>query len=389
MILFDATHTSHTAAQTGIQRVCRSLFAELKKSGDVTAICHDPYQHAWRPLNSAELGQLEYAGPPSNSRKSLWSQRQRLAGHGRRLLRMRARTPTGTGLICPEFFSAKVGGHLPEILAAVEGPRIAIFYDAIPLQFPELTPAATVGRFPGYLRELLQFDGVAAISETSAQILRDYWKWLGVANPPPVIAVPLAIDPRPALPPETVVSTPPRILSVGTLEGRKNHRALVEACDVLWQEGWPFELQLIGLARPDTAAPALVKIKSLQEAGRPLLYRGVGTNAEILAAYAQCAFTVYPSLIEGFGLPVLESVGFGKPCVCSARGALGESSREGGCVALEVVDAGTLATAIRRLLQHPEEIARLAAAARARRLKTWAEYATELLAWTNTLPRRS
>ena len=180
----------------------------------------------------------------------------------------------------------------------------------------------------------------------------------------------------------------PRILSVGTIEGRKNHLALLEACEVLWAEGLAFELQLLGLPRADTAGPALAKITALRQAGRPVLFQGATDDDELHAAYRQCAFTVYPSLIEGFGLPVLESLQHGKPCVCSATGALGESARGGGCVALPAVDATSLAGAIRRLLQNPPELAALAARARARTFKSWAGYARELTDWMATLPRR-
>jgi glycosyltransferase involved in cell wall biosynthesis len=85
---------------------------------------------------------------------------------------------------------------------------------------------------------------------------------------------------------------------------------------------------------------------------------------------------------------VLESVAHGKPCICSARGALGESTRGGGCVALERVDAASLAAAIARLLAAPGEVASLAAEARCRRLRSWTNYAAELTAWLRTLPRR-
>ena len=388
MLLLDTTHTSHSHAQTGIQRVCRSLFAELVRAGQVTGICYDPYLKAWRPLGDRELDHLRPGRHAAGSRGARWPLQQRLAGHARRLLGARIELPAATGLICPELFTARTGAHWPEILPRVQGPRIALFYDGIPLQFPELTPPGTVARFPAYLRELLLFDGVAAISETSAACLRDYWRWLGVSNPPPVTAVPLAIapnhpvngDPHPG---------PPRVLCVSTIEGRKNHLALLEACEALWRDGLSFELQLIGMARADTAGRALAKITELQRAGRPVLHHDTANDAELHAAFGQASFTVYPSLIEGFGLPVMESLQHGKPCICSSRGALGELVLGGGCVGLASVDAASLGAAIRRLLQNPGELAALSAAARARRFKSWAEYARELTAWMQTLPRRA
>lgn len=391
-LLFDATHTSHTAAQTGIQRVCRTLFEKLYTQGQAAPICFDPHLIGWRPLVPGELAVLrDRSGGAGKSRGAKWTLSQKISGATNRWLGKRPALPAALGLICPELFSAKVGSRLPELLSAVAGPRVAIFYDAIALKFPELTPPGTVARFPAYLRELLLFDGVVAISEDSAASLRDYWRWLGVSDVPSVHAIPLGID-RPAAPvagePAAMPPTP-RLLCVCTIEGRKNHLALLEACETLWSEGLVFELHLIGMARADTAGPALSRIHELKNAGRPLLFDGSVPEAGLHSAYRQCSFTVYPSLIEGFGMPVLESLHYGKPCVCSGRGALGESAHGGGCLPLDSVDAASLARALRRLLIHPAELAALSTAARARPLKTWPEYATEVSAWMRSLPRRA
>lgn len=390
MLLFDASHTSHTSAQTGIQRVVRTFFAQLAATQPVTPVCYDPHLLGWRALEADERAVLaDLSGGAGRSRGARWTLRQKITGAARRWLGRRPALPAATGLICPELFSAKVGSRLPELLSAVAGPRVAIFYDAIALKYPEYTPAGTVARFPAYLRELLQFDGVAAISEDSAQCLRDYWRWLGAANPPPVQAVPLAIDaantPGPASPPP---DGKPRILCVCTIEGRKNHLALLDACETLWREGRDFELQLIGMARPDTASAALQRIRELQQAGRPLLFPGAVPESELHAAYRRCTFTVYPSIIEGFGMPVLESLQHGRPCICSGRGALGESAHGGGCVPLDTIDAPSLAAAIANLLDNPQALADLTAAARSRHLRTWPEYAADFTAWMRSLPRR-
>ncbi len=390
MLLFDATHTSHTAAQTGIQRVCRALFAELDARQEATPVCCDQYLSGWRALGPAERAVLTgRASGAGKSRGAKWTVGQKLRGVTQRWLGQKPVLPAASGLICPELFSAKAGARLPELFAAVDGPRIAIFYDAIPLKLPEHTPAGTVARFPAYLRELLVFDGVAAISEDSAASLRDYWRWLGIADPPPVQAIPLGIEA--SLDPaggEAASPPVPRVLCVCTIEGRKNHLALLEACETLWREGLKFELQLVGMARPDTAGPALARLRALQQTGRPLLFSGAVPEAGLHAAYRRCSFTIYPSLVEGFGMPVLESLQYGKPCICSGSGALGESAHGGGCVPLASVTAPALTDAMRRLLQHPDELAALAAAAQARPLKRWPDYATEVTAWMRTLSRR-
>jgi glycosyltransferase involved in cell wall biosynthesis len=290
-------------------------------------------------------------------------------------------------VLVPEVFSPQVGRALPELFAASHAPRVALFHDAIALKLPELTPTATVARFPAYLVELLRFDGIAAVSEDSRASLVDYWQWLGVAKAPRVRAIPLGVPPQSPTsigefhPAERI----PALLSIGSIEGRKNHIALLEACERLWDQGERFSLHLIGLANAKTGGLALARIQALKEAGRPITYDGPVNDASVDAAYAAATFTVYPSLMEGFGLPVIESLSHGKPCICSSRGALGESARGGGCLPLDQMIPDTLAAAIERLLHHPAEVARLSAEIRARRFKTWADYADEIVLWMEEL----
>jgi glycosyltransferase involved in cell wall biosynthesis len=392
MLFYDASHTSHTRARTGIQRVCRSLFAEMESRERMRGVCFDPHLGAWRLLDAGELSALrDRSARAGQSRGAKWSLAQKLAGHARRLAGRRPALPVADGLVCPELFSPKVAAQLPTLFAQVRGPRVALFHDAIGLRFPELTPPGTVARLPGYLRELLQFDGIAAVSEDSAASLRDFWRWLGVTGTPPVRAIPLGLDPVPPEPDSagSAASRTPRVLCVSTIEGRKNHLALLAAAETLWREGLDFELEFIGLARADTAAPALGKIRTLQAAGRPLIFHGSVSETELHAAYRRCAFTVYPSLAEGFGLPVWESLQHGKPCLCSAHGALGESARDGGCMMLESVDATNLADALRRLLKNSPELGALAIAARRRTFRAWSDYVDDLSAWMRSLRRRS
>jgi glycosyltransferase involved in cell wall biosynthesis len=390
-VLLDLSHTSHTRARTGIQRVARSLYAALGQ--DALGTTFDPYLDAWRSLAGWEIENLE-STKPASKRGVTWPWSAKLRGRARRLLGAKSSAdlpPNPTGLIVPELFSSTVAAALPRLFAATHGPRVALFHDAIALKLPELTPAKTVARFPSYLRELLAFDGIAAVSEDSRSALVDYWRWLEIADCPPVETISLGIDRPPlrATPVRANAAATPVILSVGSIEGRKNHITLLQACDELWTKGLRFELRLIGLAQRQTGAAALAKIEALQTAGRSLRYDGAVDDAAVATAYDECTFTVYPSLMEGFGLPVFESLSHGKPCICSARGALGEAARGGGCLTLNNVDVVAVSTSIEKLLSGPTEIARLVADARTRKLKTWAEYGLGLTAWMSTLRRRS
>lgn len=384
MLLIDLTHTSHTRARTGIQQVTRSLHGALRNG---TGITWDIYARTWRSLATWEKTNLA-ASAAAGHRGARWPWSARLRGNWQRLLGRKTALPQATGLIVPELFSAATAAAFPELFAHVRGPKVALFHDAIALKLPKFTPTKSVARFPGYLQELLAFDGIAAVSVDSRDTLLAYWHWLGVTQHPPVIALPLGLatfNPKGEISPAT---HSPVVLSVGSLEGRKNHLALLDATETLWAQGRNFELHLIGLSHPETGRAALARIRELQAKGYPVRYDGPVCQTALEEAYWRCTFTVYPSIMEGFGLPVLESLARCRPCICSNHGALGESSQGGGCLALEKVDAPSLAKAIDRLLADPAEVARLATAARARSFRSWAEYAAELTGWMSSLPPR-
>jgi len=390
-LILDLSHTSHTRARTGVQRVARALAAEL---GDQCApVCFDPYQGLWRPLEDWEKENLESADP-ARGRGSHWPLGARIRGSLRKgrndspLLTLPERHGSGPeGVLIPEIFSAEVGKALPFLFAATQGPRVALFHDAVALQYPEFTPRSTVARFPGYLRELLQFDGVAAVSETSRDALLDYWRWLGVARTPAVVAVTLGIEEPTAERSRADAAGSPIVLCVSSIEGRKNHAALLDACEQLWASGSTFQLRLVGIVNRETGASALERIERLRVAGRPLRYEGPMKDGALEVAYAECSFTVYPSLAEGFGLPVVESLSRGKPCLCRMTGATGEAGRAGGCAGIGSGSPSEIASAMAALLGSPAELARLQREALGRRFKTWPEYASELLGWMQGLPR--
>jgi len=67
----------------------------------------------------------------------------------------------------------------------------------------------------------------------------------------------------------------------------------------------------------------------LQSLGRPIRWLKHVDDRTLHQAYRECLFTVYPSLMEGFGIPILESLWHGNRCVCGGNGALGEVARGG------------------------------------------------------------
>src|ERR1041384_5287711 len=114
-MLLDLTHTSHSRARSGIQRVTRSLHRTLRDQ--VVAITHDPHLGAWRQLEPWEEANLSGDAAGASKRGAHWPWRAKLRGHTRRLLALAPRAsrlaPSLAGLLVPEIFSAEVAAALP------------------------------------------------------------------------------------------------------------------------------------------------------------------------------------------------------------------------------------------------------------------------------------
>ena len=96
--------------------------------------------------------------------------------------------------------------------------------------------------------------------------------------------------------------------------------------------------------------------------GSRVLPVGYVAQADLAPLYAGARALVYPSLYEGFGLPVLEAMACGTPVICAAVSSLPEVAGAAGILLANPVDAEALAAAIKRLAEDDAERARRAEA---------------------------
>jgi glycosyltransferase involved in cell wall biosynthesis len=145
----------------------------------------------------------------------------------------------------------------------------------------------------------------------------------------------------------------PYVLAVGTLEPRKNHRRLLAAFkEVVAQERLPHHLVLAGGA----GWQATEFIEQVQEsglAGRVHLL-GYVPRADLPALYGGADLFAFPSLEEGFGLPLLEAMACGTPSLISTAPALVEVAR-GAAAAVPATSVSELAATLYKLLVDREE----------------------------------
>lgn len=208
----------------------------------------------------------------------------------------------------------------------------------------------------------------AALVLTDCEAVRDeVIRHFGVA-PARVQSVPLPLDPemRPmdAAQARTHVARAfglegPFVLHVSTLEPRKNVPRLVGAWERMRRAGFPGPLVLVG-ADGWRMRPILARLESSPFAREIRRHRGIG-DQDLVALYSAATVTAFPSLAEGFGYPLLESMACGTPCVSSDDAALVELAA-GAAPHVPAHDEDALADAMLRVWREPGERARLAAA---------------------------
>ncbi len=280
----------------------------------------------------------------------------------------------GDWFLTSELFSEEERPGITEFLNARRCRTAAIFHDAIPLKHPQITWPQSVARHPGYMKLLAQFDRVWAVSEASRDDLVGFWKWQGVEKTPPVGVLSLGADfnGRARGTRNRGEVREPVLLSVGILEPRKNQMLLLGVCEELWREGLKFELNLVGRVNPYFGRPVAERAQTLAKEFSGMRYHAAADDAAVSALYARARVSVFPTIAEGCGLPLLESLWLGVPCVCSDLPVLRENADGGGCLVVAVNDRVAWTAALRRVLTDDALVTRLEDEAGSRPLPTWA-----------------
>ena len=247
-------------------------------------------------------------------------------------------------------------------LSKKQGLRIiTCCYDLIPVLFPQYCVGEVAKRFTEYFLQLSW--GSEAVLCISEQTRRDYAQLcdeLGAPNRKTVV-IPLGDN----IPTGSagigdevrVVTQTPFILFVSTIERRKNHEVLYRAYHLLARRGLLKLLpKLVFVGMPGWGIGDLMKDIELDPLTSGLIVQlNHVTDSELGQLYKHALFCVYPSLYEGWGLPVGEALAVGKAVISSDEGSLPEV---GGDLVRYVSawDPNEWADAIREYLENPQLI---------------------------------
>lgn len=237
-------------------------------------------------------------------------------------------TPDDTVLILGATWGTP---DFPELLCSLKREvgfkLIFTVYDLIPVYAPHFFGPGFGGHYSQYLMNTIEAsDALLSISQHTTKDLKHFMTELKIPEVP-IINFRLGDNPL-----DVVGKTGPTpdiipgefVLAVGTVEVRKNHQALYLAWELSAKEG--IELPpLVIVGKPGWNVSDLLYDIS----ANPLVNQKIkivsGIDDETLGwLYQNCLLTVYPSWYEGWGLPVAESLHFGKVCISSNASSMPE-----------------------------------------------------------------
>jgi alpha-1,3-rhamnosyl/mannosyltransferase len=253
--------------------------------------------------------------------------------------------------------------HEPAFLPhRFDGPTVITIHDLSPLRYPDTHPADRVRNFRQHLPGAI--NRAARIIVDSEFVGREVIEMFR-ADPARVCPIHLGVstDYRPRTAAETAACLSKcglqrggYIFAVGTLEPRKNliqaieaHAALPEAARrnaplvVAGEKGW--------IVRELEA-----KLGAAERRGE-VRWLGYVPAQDLPLLYAGARFLVYPSIYEGFGLPVLEAMTSGIPVITSNQASLPEVAGDAG-IMVDPLDGGALRDAMLQLIEDKKEVRR-------------------------------
>ena len=220
------------------------------------------------------------------------------------------------------------------------GVRATMIHDLVPLRFPEWTTARTRRMHRAKYRHAARTCDVILVNsrftgEEVVELLRVPAERVRVAYP--------GVEPRFRPDGEASDLGRPYALTLATLEPRKNLATLLDAHAALAGE---LALAVAGGAgwgeQPELARDGVLPLGYVADEEVPRLLRGA-------------AVFVYPSLFEGFGMPVVEAMACGVPCVVSTHPSLDEACGDA-AVRVDPRSAEGVAEGIREALARRDEL---------------------------------
>jgi O-antigen chain-terminating methyltransferase len=325
-IYVDITNLHQTKARTGIQRVVREVTSRLAAGAtadaDVAIVWFDPDSERYRVADSATVpaGMLGDTDTLAVAREMTVDEIE-------------------AGAI---FCDLDAVWHLPlkrpalyRALKARGVTLVNMVYDLVPVVHPEFTHPETLRKFLPYLGAIYTYsDLVLCDSRDAERDFRDLGERLGTGRSIPTVVTKLGTDLPEAgetTPEERALVAPfagqKYLLFVGTIEPRKRQGLALDAFEIVAKQHPDVHLVFAGKYGWH-AEEVRDRIRKHPQFGRRVHWVDKPSDALLRALFDDCFLVLYLSHKEGFGLPIGEALGLGKPVVASHLSSMAEVGKE-------------------------------------------------------------
>lgn len=202
-------------------------------------------------------------------------------------------------------------------------------FDMIPSKLPGFVVGWLPKVFTNYMRQAFKIsDGIISISESTASDIRDFIKLHNIKNTPELKIVRIGenIDEVNHIKQDKKVEgvDPGFLLSVSTVEARKNHTALFYVYKEAERRGIKLpKIVIVGRNGWQTSDFRHIVHRD-PDAKQHIRILNDVDDAELSWLYKNCLLTVFPSFYEGWGMPIAESLSYGKMCLSSDESSMPE-----------------------------------------------------------------
>ena len=204
---------------------------------------------------------------------------------------------------------------------------ISVCYDLIPILFPQLSLQNVARKFSSYFIDIAEFSSaILCISKQTESDLKNFISETGARNVRTEV-IHLGSDFCNKSYVEKNLINGKYILFVSSIERRKNHEVLYKAYHILCSKGLKTQIpKLVLVGMPGWGVDDLMRdiLEDPVIEGMITILNRV-SDSELLTLYSNSEFCVYPSLYEGWGLPVCEALEMGKLVLSSNCGSLREA----------------------------------------------------------------
>lgn len=304
-LLVDVSSTANAKRLSGIQRSVNSLISALLRTKDHLPLEPVPIRFSYQHMEFLEARSYSHAlmGKTPEDDVPL------AARPGDILLMLDASW---------DLYSVFAKSLFP-VIRFVDGRIVSCAYDIIPVSHPHFFEKPLRHMFRRWFKQAVtESDLIIAISAATRDAVAAKTKDMRPDLPLDFFHLGADFQPTEAEPQTKFIPSQSgaRFLMVGTIEPRKGHATVLAAFEELWQHGSTDQLVLVG-ARGWMVDPFLKRLDNHPELGKRLHVFYNADDALLHSAYKECDALIAASVIEGFGLPLIEAARAGKTLIVS------------------------------------------------------------------------